>query len=112
MFLFLSLEPRLLLASAPLLRLCALLAARYRTARYLSAIMGLGEATDFALYHHVLSRARWSSLAAGRKLFAMIIGRFAPDGAVVIGLDDTIERRWGAKIAARGIYRDPACPRA
>ena len=22
-------------------------------------------------------------------------------------LDDTIERRWGAKIAARGIYRDP-----
>jgi hypothetical protein len=25
----------------------------------------------------------------------------------VIGLDDTIERRWGAKISARGIYRDP-----
>ena len=31
-----------------------------------------------------------------------------PVGApVVIGLDDTIERRWGAKISARGIYRDP-----
>jgi hypothetical protein len=31
-----------------------------------------------------------------------------PTGApVVIGLDDTIERRWGAKISARGIYRDP-----
>jgi len=26
---------------------------------------------------------------------------------VVIGIDDTIERRWGPKIAARGIYRDP-----
>jgi hypothetical protein len=26
---------------------------------------------------------------------------------VVIGIDDTIERRWGARIKARGIYRDP-----
>jgi DDE superfamily endonuclease len=25
----------------------------------------------------------------------------------VVGIDDTIERRWGPKIAARGIYRDP-----
>ncbi|MGY3621833.1 hypothetical protein [Bradyrhizobium sp. USDA 10063] len=25
----------------------------------------------------------------------------------MIGLDDTIERRWGTKISARGIYRDP-----
>jgi len=24
-----------------------------------------------------------------------------------MGLDDTIERRWGKRIAARGIYRDP-----
>ncbi len=26
---------------------------------------------------------------------------------MVIGIDDTIERRWGRKISARGIYRDP-----
>ena len=26
---------------------------------------------------------------------------------MVIGIDDTIERRWGHKISARGIYRDP-----
>jgi hypothetical protein len=26
---------------------------------------------------------------------------------VVIGIDDSIERRWGARIKARGIYRDP-----
>jgi DDE superfamily endonuclease len=26
---------------------------------------------------------------------------------VVVGIDDTIERRWGARIKARGIYRDP-----
>jgi hypothetical protein len=30
-----------------------------------------------------------------------------PNGEVVIAVDDTIERRWGAKIKARGIYRDP-----
>jgi DDE superfamily endonuclease len=29
------------------------------------------------------------------------------DAPIVIGLDDTIERRWGSKIKARGIYRDP-----
>ena len=33
--------------------------------------------------------------------------RSLPAGEVVIGIDDTIERRWGAKIKARGIYRDP-----
>jgi len=25
----------------------------------------------------------------------------------VMGIDDTIERRWGKRIAARSIYRDP-----
>src|SRR4051794_7388307 len=33
--------------------------------------------------------------------------RLPARGEVVIGIDDTIERRWGAKIKARGIYRDP-----
>src|SRR5271165_6178751 len=54
-----------------------------------------------------LSRARWDSAAIGGKLLLMILDRFLPSGRVVIGIDDTIERRWGHKIAARGIYRDP-----
>jgi len=29
------------------------------------------------------------------------------DGPLVIGIDDTIERCWAAKIKACGIYRDP-----
>ena len=37
----------------------------------------------------------------------LILDRLVPDGPVVIGIDDTIERRWGQKIAARAIYRDP-----
>ena len=43
-----------------------------------------------------------------RQLLILLVKAFVPSRApVVIGLDDTIERRWGAKISARGIYRDP-----
>ncbi len=37
----------------------------------------------------------------------MLVATFAPSGPVVIGVDDTLERRWGKRITARGIYRDP-----
>src|SRR5205823_10136083 len=37
----------------------------------------------------------------------MLLATFVPSGPLVLGLDDTIERRWGARIRARGIYRDP-----
>jgi len=78
-----------------------------RTVSAALRIMGLSEAGDFALYHHVLSQARWDSRAVARKLLTMILDRFLPSGPLIFGVDDTIERRWGAKIAARGIYRDP-----
>jgi hypothetical protein len=32
---------------------------------------------------------------------------FVPDGPLVVGVDETLERRRGKKIAAKGIYRDP-----
>ena len=68
---------------------------------------GKSDVADFARYHAVLNRCGWSALAAAQILFLMLIDRFAGPGPVVIGLDDTIERRWGAKIKGRGIYRDP-----
>jgi hypothetical protein len=55
----------------------------------------------------VLNRARWSSLAASRLLLGRLLETFAPTGPVLIGLDETIERRRGQQIAAKGIYRDP-----
>ena len=61
----------------------------------------------FSSYHQILNRARWDPRAIANVLLLMIVQRFVPDGPIVIGLDDTIERRWGRKIAARGIYRDP-----
>src|ERR1019366_6206461 len=78
-----------------------------RTVSAALRVMGLGATRDFALYHYVLSRARWNSRAIARTLLTMILDRFLPSGPVVIGINDTIERRWGRKIAARGIYRDP-----
>jgi hypothetical protein len=47
--------------------------------------------------------------AAGRgRSLVLLVKAFVPrDAPVVIGLDDTIERRWGRKISARGICRDP-----
>ena len=84
----------------------ALLAVRTRTVTAALRITGY-DGGDFSAYHRVLSRARWSCHAAARALLALIVERFVPDGPLVVGLDDTIERRWGPKIEARGIYRDP-----
>lgn len=54
---------------------------------------GKSDVGDFARYHAVLNRCGWSALAAAQILFLMLIDRFAGPGPVVIGLDDTIERR-------------------
>src|ERR1041385_7779028 len=61
----------------------------------------------FVNYHRVLNRAAWSPLLVSRLLLRLLIETFAPNGPVVLGLDDTIERRRGKRISAKGIYRDP-----
>jgi hypothetical protein len=85
----------------------ALLAPGKRTVTAMLRVMGLGQEPQFQKYHRVLNRARWSSLAVARELLEMIVPAFVPVGPVVIGIDDTLERRRGEKIKAKGIYRDP-----
>lgn len=85
----------------------AILAPGKRTVTSVLRVMGKSQEKHFQNYHRVLNRAVWSSLAAGQILLSLLISTFAPSGTVVLGLDDTIERRRGDKIAARGIYRDP-----
>jgi hypothetical protein len=70
-------------------------------------VMGLAQVRWFGNFHRVLNRAAWSPLAVSRVLLRLLLETFLPDGPVVIGLDHTIERRRGAKIAAKGIYHDP-----
>jgi hypothetical protein len=85
----------------------AILAPGKRTVTALLRVMGLSDERHFQTYHRVLNRAVWSSLEVSRILLGMLVSTFATAGTLVLGLDETIERRWGAKIKARGIYRDP-----
>jgi len=78
-----------------------------RTVTQALRVMGLADEPGFRRYHEVLSRARWDARAVARRLLLYIIDRLLPNGEIVIGIDDSIERRWGARIKARGIYRDP-----
>jgi hypothetical protein len=85
----------------------ALLAPGKRTVTSCLRMTGRAEAANFASYHQILNRACWSPRAVARQLLAIVVERLVPDGPVVIGMDDTIESRWGRRITARGIYRDP-----
>lgn len=85
----------------------AILAPGKRTVTAALRVMGLSEEKHFQTYHRVLNRAVWSSLEVSHILLGMLIQTFAPIGTVVLGIDETIERRRGAKIKAKGIYRDP-----
>lgn len=85
----------------------AVLAPGSRTVTAILRIMGLSAAADFQAYHRVLTRAVWSPLTASRLLLRLLVAVCIPRGVVVVGLDDTIERRRGEQIQAKGIYRDP-----
>lgn len=85
----------------------AILAPGKRTVTSVLRIMGLSQSKHFQNYHRVLNRAVWSSLELSCLLLRLLVATFTATGPIILGLDDTIERRWGAKIKARGIYRDP-----
>ena len=92
---------------AEMLLLGAILAPGKRTVTSILRICGLSRERHFVNYHRVLSRARWSGQEGARLLLGLLIHAFVPAGPVILGLDDTIERRRGKRITAKGIYRDP-----
>lgn len=92
---------------AQVLLVGAILAPGKRTVTSALRVMGLSDEEHFQNYHRVLSRAVWSSVEVSRILLMLLVDIFVPQGPVVMGIDETIERRRGAKIKAKGIYRDP-----
>jgi DDE superfamily endonuclease len=91
----------------PLLVVGAILAPGQRTVAAVLRVLGFDQLTTFQTYHRVLNRARWSSRQASQILFGVLVSTLAPHGPLVVGLDETLERRRGRKISAAGIYRDP-----
>jgi hypothetical protein len=60
--------------------------------------LGLSGERTFCNYHRVLSRARWSELQGAKILLGLlVVGVLAAGYPVVIGVDETLERRKGKR---------------
>ena len=92
---------------AQVLLVGAILTPGQRTVAAALRVMGRSDHRDYARYHEVLNRAVWSSRQAATILLALLLQHLdRGDGPLIFGIDETLERRRGAKIKARGIYRD------
>ena len=92
---------------AQLLLVGAILTPGQRTVAAALRVMGRSDHRDYARYHEVLNRAVWSSREVARVLLVMLLQHLdGGDSPLVFGIDETLERRRGAKIRARAIYRD------
>jgi DDE superfamily endonuclease len=81
----------------------AILTPGKRTVSSALGAMGLDQHKTFHRYHRVLSRAKWSTMEASRILLDSLVEAFVPEGPLVVGVDETLERRQGRRIAAKGI---------
>src|SRR6266850_8416082 len=85
----------------------ALLAPGTHTVTAALRVVGLAAERHLTNDHRVLNRATWSARQASRILLGLLITCLVPPGApIVLGADDTVERRSGRRIKAKGCYRD------
>lgn len=84
----------------------AILAPGVRTVASVLRVLGRARDRHFVSFHRVLNRSPWSALSGSRILLRLLVRTFVPEGPIVVGVDDTLERRRGPRIAARGIYHD------
>jgi hypothetical protein len=86
----------------------AMLTPGVRTVTAILRAMGRAAEKRFIPFHRVLNRAVWYPLQGSRILLGLLVAAFVPAGGpLLLGGDDTIERRRGEKIPGRGCYRDP-----
>ena len=84
----------------------AILCTGNRTVTACLRVMGLSNEKHFDRYHNVLSRAVWSGLQASKILFGLLILLLPKGFPIIILMDETLERRKGKQIKAKGCYRD------
>src|ERR1700733_1248615 len=69
-------------------------------------VMGLSQEKRFEKYHRVFNRAKWNSMMGAKILLGLLVKLLPAALPILIVVDDTIERRHGKKIKAKGCYRD------
>ncbi len=86
----------------------AILAPGRRTVAAALRAVGLDDERHFTTYHRVLNRATWSPLALSKVLLGLILTAFVgPEAPLLLVIDDTLERRYGRRVAYRARYHDP-----
>lgn len=84
-----------------------ILAPGARTVSAALRVMGLADLETFINYHRVLNRDRWSPWVLSQLLLHLIIRLCVLDGAaLVLVVDETLERRTGRQIKYKGRFRD------
>jgi len=79
---------------------------RRTVTRVLLAGDGLSHKT-FSCYHRFFSQARWCVDDLGRILLRLVLKFIPEDAAVVVAVDDTLNRKTGKRIWAAGMHHDP-----
>ena len=89
---------------AQVLVLGAILVPGKRTVSSCLRVMGLGWEEHFTNYHRVLNRVTWPAVQASKILLGLLVQVVVPPGAtIVLGADDTVERRSGRQSKPRGV---------
>ncbi len=92
---------------AQILIIGTILAPGKRTVSAVLYVLGQKDDAQYQNYHRVLNRAKWSSFAASKILLGLLVGAFVAVGvSVIIGADETLERRKGKKIKDKSVFRD------
>jgi hypothetical protein len=69
-------------------------------------IVGLSHDSNFSNYHHFLNRDQWSLLTGSRILLSSLAALAGTGNPLIFFIDETLERRKGPMIKAKGYYRD------
>ena len=92
---------------AQILLIGAILAPGKRTVSAVLYVLGQKDDRQYQNYHRVLNRAKWSSFTASRILLGLLVAAFVAAGVpVIIGADETLERRKGEQIKDKSVFRD------
>jgi hypothetical protein len=87
------------------LLLGAILCKGSRTVTGILRATGLSQDAGFSKYHRILNSLHWSPKYGSEILLKMLLKMVGKERPVVL-IDETLERRKGKKIRAKGYYRD------